>query len=283
MKNKKWFQTDLVYVGTKVNLLKSPSVAYSYENLGRFTFGIHELKDVKIQVTTKGKLGLFYPEDLNYKKILNLITPLLLDANNKTAKIIEEIKIKNRVTQKDFDELELERVIDNLRFVKMRDPTILDISYQVGEIPEKVREAAFRLAPKIKWKDPSEEEVKEAELKIKEVFQITALLQHFRQEVVFTRPAKQLGGQKWKNVLERAKYASKHEKEKLPKIKFNEETEERIEFEFVWPRVSKYFGDYPEYYYKKKKQLSGNIWFKEQAKKLIRHIKKQMEDHKEEK
>ena len=59
-----------MYVGTKVNLLKSPSVAYSYENLGRFTFGLYELKDVKIQVTTKGKLGLFYPQDLKYQKNL---------------------------------------------------------------------------------------------------------------------------------------------------------------------------------------------------------------------
>ena len=157
-----------------------------------------------------------------------------MNANNKPAKITEEIEIKSETEQKDFAQQNIEKATDQLRFLLMRDPTPKEIAYEVGETPEKVREIAFKLAPKKKWKDPSEDETKEAKLRIKEIYQIASLLQKFEKPIVFTRPAKYLGGRIWKDILERVDYAIKHKKEKIPKIKVNKETEERLDFEFVW-------------------------------------------------
>jgi hypothetical protein len=282
LKKKKWFQTDLVYIGTTVKIRKSPDVAYSYDNLGRFTFGIYELKDVKIQVTSKGKLGLFYPEGLKYQEILKLIKNLLINANNEPAKIIDEIKIKDDNEQKNFARENVEKAIGHLIFLLLRNPTSEEIGYEIGETPEKVREVAFKLAPKLGWKEPLENEIKEAKLRIKEIYQTASLSQKFGKPIVFTRPVKYLGGRSWKDILQRVDYALKYESEKIPAIKENEETEERLEFEFVWSRGSDYFGGYPEYYDKKKKQLSGDVFLRETFKKATADIKKLIEEAKEE-
>ena len=142
----------------------------------------------------------------------------------------------------------------------MRDPSTIEIAYEVGETPEKIREVAFKLAPKLKWKEPTEDEIKKAEMKIKEIYQTASLLNKFDSMIVLKRPATHLGGLSYKTILKRAKYALDSEKELLPKIVIDMETEEYELFRFEFPDNSKFqFTGTPEYYYKQEKRLSGQI------------------------
>ncbi|HUU88013.1 MAG TPA: hypothetical protein VMX17_09710 [Candidatus Glassbacteria bacterium] len=286
MRTKKqlWFNTDLDYYLTEQLLHDSPEVIILSDWKGRITFSLKGTQQVNCQITTHGKFSIAFPIEEDPEKWLSIIRKLLVRKNREPVEVFEKYKEipepKEKITPL---EEKVEKTIDHLRFLLMRDPTTTEIAYDVGETPEKMRKIAFKLAPKIKWKEPTEDETKEAELRIKEVLQIACLLQHFEKSIIFTRPTSYLGGRLWKDILERANYALKHEKEKVPNIKTNEETEERIEFDFVWSRNSKFaFTTYPEYYYKNKKELSGATWAKEQMKEALNEFKRTINKPKEE-
>jgi hypothetical protein len=94
MKRQVWFETDLGYAATKDKLFESkiiladPEADYS----GRLTFHLKNLKDFTVQITTKGKLGITYPETSNYDVVLEQLKPYLVKADNTPAKIISIIK-----------------------------------------------------------------------------------------------------------------------------------------------------------------------------------------------
>jgi hypothetical protein len=79
-----WFETDLGYWATKENLLRlyrsREVIGDMQDNAGRLTFWFKEFKDITIQVTSRGKLSITYPEETNYEWILEklrfmLVTP----------------------------------------------------------------------------------------------------------------------------------------------------------------------------------------------------------------
>ena len=86
------------------------------------------------------------------------------------------------------------------------------------------------------------------------------MLENFETEVVLKRPATHLGGVSYKTVLKRANYALDSEKNLLPKIVIDKDTDEFQRFDFEWSEGSKFrFTGTPEFFYKKEKKLSGQI------------------------
>lgn len=95
MKKQMWFETDLGYAATKEMLLKSRIIAGDSQDYGgRFTFWFINLKDFTIQITTKGKLGITYPETSNYNVVLDKLKPYLVRADNTPARILRVISNK---------------------------------------------------------------------------------------------------------------------------------------------------------------------------------------------
>jgi DNA-binding MarR family transcriptional regulator len=63
-------------------------------------------------------------------------------------------------------ERKVKEAVDELRgeFFFLREPTVKEVASRVGELPEKVREILYNLAPKIGWKEQEKDEAeKEAE------------------------------------------------------------------------------------------------------------------------
>jgi len=95
---------------------------------------------------------------------------------------------------------------------------------------------------------------------LKEIYQLASLLEHFSTQIVLKRPATHLGGLSYEIVLNRINHALIAEKNELPRIVFDKDTENYKRFTFEWAENSKFrFTGTPEFYYKQEKKLSGQI------------------------
>lgn len=63
---------------------------------GRLTFYLKGFKDVTIQITTHAKLGITYPEEIDYDTTLERLKPLLVKADGTPAEIIDVSKEPTR-------------------------------------------------------------------------------------------------------------------------------------------------------------------------------------------
>ncbi|MBS7647998.1 MAG: hypothetical protein QW763_03700 [Archaeoglobaceae archaeon] len=100
-----WFQTDLDFDNTKENLLKHGRelIGDMSDYQGRLSFKIKDMKGFSIQITTKGKLGIFYPETTMYKTILEKLKPLLVRSDGTQAeKFTVTYTSEGRETSKDL-------------------------------------------------------------------------------------------------------------------------------------------------------------------------------------
>ena len=89
----KWFQTDLAYEATWNKIYHArQAISGFHEYKGRLTFQLKEYPDSNIQVTSRGKLGIF-PKGVDYKTILDKVLPFLVKADGSQAKILYEIPI----------------------------------------------------------------------------------------------------------------------------------------------------------------------------------------------
>jgi len=94
MKRKIWFQTDLGYEATRQKLAQQKTVIGDMQGYkGILTFYFKDMKDFTVQITTQGKLGIFYPETADYNIILERLKPYLVKADGSQAEIIKEIGI----------------------------------------------------------------------------------------------------------------------------------------------------------------------------------------------
>lgn len=89
-----WFQTDLGFEATVFQLKESRKFAgYSSEKASWFyTFCFKESKDVKYQITTKGKLSISFPLELGVEKrkeFLNRVKPFIIKADGTPAQKFE--------------------------------------------------------------------------------------------------------------------------------------------------------------------------------------------------
>jgi len=94
MKRVVWFETDLGFEATRQQLLKQRNIIIgdmeTYK--GMLTFYVKDLKDYTVQITTKGKLGISYPESANYQTVLEKLKPLLVRADGSPIRKLEQIK-----------------------------------------------------------------------------------------------------------------------------------------------------------------------------------------------
>jgi hypothetical protein len=102
-KRKLWIQTDLAYAATKEKLLKDRHLigdeSSDYE--GKFSFTFKDLKDVTFQITTRGKVGIFYPENFSPKFALERLKPYLVRADGSPASIKHLIEEKMQTQTQD--------------------------------------------------------------------------------------------------------------------------------------------------------------------------------------
>lgn len=214
-----------------------------------------------IQVTTKGKLSITYPKEIDYKIILQELLPHLVKADRTSAEITGIIKTQSEPKGKLRYEQKLKKAIKSLRFDFMRDPTILEIAYDVGETPEAIRETVFKLSPISGWREPSEKEIADAKGKVKRVYELGSVFRQFGNSNIVYNPSYPLSKESHTAIIKRVNYALKNEKDQLPEIVVVNEEEQRTEFKFRWPKISKWYlsGDYTEYCYKKSGKLSGKL------------------------
>ena len=96
-----WFKTELGYGATKENIYlladssqKTDPVASGgalrvddwSEDRGRFSIYPSGMKDVTLQVTTKGNFGIHYPDSMDLQEILEKVKPLLLRPDGSPAR-----------------------------------------------------------------------------------------------------------------------------------------------------------------------------------------------------
>jgi len=94
-KEKAWFETDLGFSATKKELRKSKEIAADFQDYkGRLTFHFMDSKDYTVQITSKGKLGIFFPEKSDLFVLLEKVKPHLLTAEGLPAKITGVIDLK---------------------------------------------------------------------------------------------------------------------------------------------------------------------------------------------
>jgi len=93
MKKKIWFQTDLGYEATKQRLIEQKDFFADMEGYkGILTFYLKNMKDFTIQITTKGKLGIFYPGTANYEIVLEKLKNILVKADGSPTQKLEKIE-----------------------------------------------------------------------------------------------------------------------------------------------------------------------------------------------
>lgn len=86
-----WFQTNLGFEATRQKLTQRKDVIGDMQGYkGILTFYFKGMKDFTIQITTKGKLGIFYPEGSDYNVILEKVSPFLVKADGSQAEILSE-------------------------------------------------------------------------------------------------------------------------------------------------------------------------------------------------
>jgi hypothetical protein len=93
MKRVVWFETDLGFEATRQQLSKQRDIIGDMETYkGILTFYVKDLKDYTVQITTKGKLGISYPESANYQIVLEKLKHLLVRADGSPIRKLEQIK-----------------------------------------------------------------------------------------------------------------------------------------------------------------------------------------------
>jgi len=92
-----YLHTDLEYLVTTYNLLTNPQVIHLKKRSakGRLAFTIKDdpiFADVLIQVTSKGKLNIYPPEDAPKEEIIEKLLKLLSDANQGLVRVLRRKK-----------------------------------------------------------------------------------------------------------------------------------------------------------------------------------------------
>ena len=152
----------------------------------------------------------------------------------------------------------VEKTIKDLRFRLLRNPTIKEVAYEIGETPTVTERVVWRSTPKTKWREPTKDQISDSKWRLNRIYDLAALMEKFGEDAVKNRPWSIAPDEKTPSQLElkRAKYALKHERDKLPKIVIVKEDEKKIEFDHKWPKGS-LMGDSSEIYDKIQKKFSG--------------------------
>jgi len=161
-KEQKWFKTNLDYDATWKKLQKSQTVGGASESFGRYTFYLKDPKNVTVQITTKRKLSITYPEKMDPEKILERIELWLVKDDGTPAEILDEIKVPDEIVKElKIGSQLVEKVLEELRFKFCGEVSVEDVALKVGKAPKEVRVMLYELAPKTGWKPPTDEAIEE--------------------------------------------------------------------------------------------------------------------------
>ena len=123
MKKQVWYKTNLGYLTTRRNIMKSKMFENCLSNKGRFSFNLKDYRDVTFQITSqKHKLCISYPEEIDYKIFFEKVLPFLLKADGSPIDKVEIITItnENRLKKKDEQPLFKPREAITLAYFKER-------------------------------------------------------------------------------------------------------------------------------------------------------------------
>jgi hypothetical protein len=161
-------------------------------------------------------------------------------------------------------ESRVKRAIQELRFLFIRNPSIIEIAYHIGENPDLIKKVVFRFSPTMKWKEPTKEQIEEADIKLREIYEAVALRKYFHIKTILCRPTSLLYKEPTASILARIRYAQKYEQDKIPTIFRSKKpiastNEHQIELIYKWPNKGR--GNTRELYDRKNKQLSGILGY----------------------
>ncbi|MEM2537175.1 MAG: hypothetical protein QXK29_03430 [Candidatus Bathyarchaeia archaeon] len=129
--NRLWIQTDLSYAATKEKLIRSGQIIgdASSDSYGKFSFVFKDFKDVTYQITTGGKLGIFYPNSVSIIQAWEKVKPYLVRPDGSAITKFDKIEDSKTLT-----ETKLERQI-----------SIIDFALEHGIITKRDLEALSRI------------------------------------------------------------------------------------------------------------------------------------------
>lgn len=125
LKNRVWFKTDLGYE-TTIEKLSQSGMFTGLGYLGRYSFCFKASKDITFQITSRGKLGIFYPKEISVKDCREQIMPFLVRADGSPARIVKEL-YSSESTPSDSENGKTERRAKRKSREKEREVLELDV------------------------------------------------------------------------------------------------------------------------------------------------------------
>jgi len=220
-----WFDTDLGYAATKDNLIRSRNISGDSQDYGgRFTFSFRDLKDFTIQVTTKSKLSITYPEELSYEVALEQLKPYLVRADGSPAQKIEKksstkeaFKNKSKESQSEAAmEEAVVQVVREWKKIGFRNPLPSEIADETGLSPEQSEEIARNTRDRTGWYIPNSGILDNAACRLGEVLVCAARLRDGQVKEDGTSVDFSYGDEG--DIVEEAKRFLKEHPEMLPKL-----------------------------------------------------------------
>jgi hypothetical protein len=220
-----WFDTDLGFAATKDNLIRSRNISGDSQDYGgRFTFCFRDLRDFTIQVTTKSKLSITYPEELSYEVVLKRLKPYLVRADGSPAQRVERrstakkaFESKSRESRSD-DAMEeaVVLVVRDWKKIGFRYPLPSEIADETGLSPEQSEEIARDTRDKTGWFRPNSAILDHAAERFGEVLVCAARLRDRHVKEDGTSVDFNYGDEG--DIVEDAKRFLKEHSEMLPKL-----------------------------------------------------------------
>ena len=200
----------------------------------------------------------FNPHMANGRFYIRVGSTKRIASQEEIFSLFEESIFKKKKREEVMLQDKVEKAIKDLRFRLLRNPTTKEVAYEIGVTPAVAERLVWKSAPKTKWREPKKDQISDSKWRLYRIYELAALMEKFGEDAVKNRPWSIAPGEKTPSrfELKRAKYALKHEKDKLPKIVIVKENEKKIEFDHKWPKGS-LMGDSSEIYDKIQKKFSG--------------------------
>jgi hypothetical protein len=101
-------------MATITRIDQSKAISHQDEYYGRFTFHFNDYIDITLQITSKSKLSITYPENIDYHDTLERVKPFLVKADNTPIKLLKEYMLT------DFKKEKTKSFMDNSNFYSKR-------------------------------------------------------------------------------------------------------------------------------------------------------------------
>lgn len=265
----------LDFDGTYENLRKNANAVKSVQQLDgeyskgtfSFTLPINANKKTRVQISHRGTVNIWHKyvgdDDKAVAKLKPFIVPIegkkystwILKKQLLNGSKHVEVSVNAQKSQAALEN-KVQKAIEDLRFLWMRNPQIIEIAYRIGENPTVVDSVVYKFSPTLGWRMPDSKEIEKTQVKLGEIYEAAALLQYFPETVVVCRPTYALFEETSERIIKRARYAQKYEASQLPKVFSVKQDEKTLTIKYSWPPNARRWSS-EETYYKDEKRLSG--------------------------